>query len=370
MTRPNVPDPLLDRLRQGHRFLITSHVSPDGDAVGSSLGLTRVLRRLGKSGQVWLHDEVPALYRVLPGADRVHVGEEPPKGFPEHFDAVVVLECPSLDRSGIEDALKESGLPLLNVDHHLGNQLYGQVNWTDTASPSLGIMIHRIAQALHVDVDAATGDCLYLTVVTDTGGFRFSNATAEAFDAAADLVRDGASPDQVAQWLYESKPEASLRLLGEVLGTLEMHHDGRVACVWQKREMVERSGARPGDSEGLIDYPRSIAGVEAVALFRELEDGGFKVSLRSRGSASVERVARSRGGGGHHNAAGFTAEDRDADALHDDVVQALSDEVDRAETERREQEAEKATSAELRKGEAALPADEAEAVQTDETVEA
>lgn len=325
------PDALLDRLRQGHRFLITSHVNPDGDAVGSSLGLTRVLRKLGKSSVVWLHDPVPGLYSVLPGSERVHVGSEPPHGFPENFDAAIVLECPSLERCGHAEAITGSGLPILNVDHHLGNEPYGQVNWVDTAAPAVGVLVHRIARALHIDLDPATADCLYLALVTDTGGFRHSNATAEAFDAASALVREGAAPDQVSQWLYESRPESAVRLQAAVLQSLAMHDGGRVATAHIDRAMVESSGAQPGDSEGLIDIPRSITGVRAVALFRQLDDGRWKASLRSRGEVSVERVARQRGGGGHQNAAGFTAGEGDElDALRDELVTALIQEISRA----------------------------------------
>lgn len=350
------PDPLLERLRQGHRFLITSHVNPDGDAVGSSLGLTRVLRKLGKSSVVWLHDPVPGLYRVLPGSDRVHVGTEPPRGFPDQFDAAIVLECPSLDRSGIAEQIQGAGLPVLNIDHHLGNEPYGQVNWVDTAAPAVGVLVHRIAQALHVDIDPATADCLYLALVSDTGGFRHSNATADAFDAAADLVREGASPDQVARWLYESRPESSVRLMAAALANLQMHSDDRVATVHLDRGMIDAVGAQPGDSEGLIDIPRSIAGIRAVAMFRELEDGRWKASLRSRGGVSVERVARLHGGGGHQNAAGFTAaESEDLEPLRAKVVDALTRAIERADAEAAQNAAAKAGSA------------DAESAPTDET---
>ncbi|MEM9592744.1 MAG: bifunctional oligoribonuclease/PAP phosphatase NrnA [Acidobacteriota bacterium] len=322
MTANRAPEALLERLRSGHRFLITSHINPDGDAIGSSLGLARVLRAAGKVAQVWTRDAPPRIYRALPDSDSIHVGTEPPTGFPGDFDAAVVLECPSLDRCGL-DALPK--LPLLNIDHHLGNHMYGEVDWVDTAAPAVGAMVFRLAKALGVTVDPDTADALYLTLVTDTGGFRFSNTTVEAFESAADLVRAGATPARVSHWLFESQPESVLRLLGEMLQSLELHDGGRVATARLTRGMVERAGAQPGDSEGLIDYPRSIAGVDAVALFRDLEDGRIKVSLRSRGTVDVERVARSHGGGGHKNAAGFTAELQDPSTLRAATVQALID---------------------------------------------
>ena len=172
------PEDLLRRVRQGNRFLLTSHSNPDGDAIGSELGLARLLRRMGKGAVVWNRDETPTIYRPLPGSDRVHNGAEPPAGFPDVFDSIIVLECPSPDRTGLEEHL--TALPVINIDHHLGNQQYGQVNWVDTAAPALGEMIHRLANTLKVGMDEETATCLYLALVTDTGDFRFANTTAEA----------------------------------------------------------------------------------------------------------------------------------------------------------------------------------------------
>lgn len=297
------PEALLGRLRNGHRFLLTSHSNPDGDAIGSELGLARVLRSVGKSATIWNRDPTPPVYAALPGAGSIRVGEIPPDGFPDRFDAAIVLECPSLDRTGLDESIAR--LPLINVDHHLGNGHYGEVNWVDAEAPAVSVLVADIARGLGADLDADTADCLYLALVTDTGGFRFANATPRAFEAAARLVDSGARVERVSQWLYESQPEGAVRLLGEMLGTLERHGpDGAVATLRLDRAMFERCGAAPGDSEGLIDVPRAIAGVEAVALFREIGDGEWKVSLRSRGGVDVAAVAARHEGGGHRNAAG------------------------------------------------------------------
>ena len=314
------PEDLLRKIRQGNRFLLTSHINPDGDAIGSELGLARLLRGLGKGAVVWNRDETPTLYRPLPGSERIHVGEEPPAVFPDVFDAIIVLECPSPDRTGLEKHLTER--PVINIDHHLGNQCYGAVNWVDSAAPAVGEMVYRLAQGLKLTLEPDVASCLYLTLVTDTGGFRFSNATAVAFEAAAALVRDGAHPEQVSQWLYESQPLAVVKLLGEMLQALRIHQQGRIATGRLTLEMFARAGASPGDSEGLIDHLRSIAGVDAVALIREREAGSHKVSLRSRGEVDVEKIARHHGGGGHRNAAGFTLEG-DGEEVREQVAAAL-----------------------------------------------
>lgn len=302
-----IPEPLLARLRDGRRFLLVSHANPDGDAIGTGLGLARALRGAGRQAVLWNRDPVPAVYGRLPGASEMHVGEDPPAGFPAAFDFAVVLECPTPDRTGLEAHL--AALPQLNIDHHLGNSGYGDAAWVDPQAPAVAVMVAELLRALGVTFDAEAASCLFVGLSTDTGGFRFANATPRAFRAAAELVADGASVERVSQWLYESQPEGTVRLLGSLLDTLERHGaDGRVATVRLTREMFARAGAAPGDAEGLIDVPRSIAGVEAVGLLREVGDGVWKVSLRSRGSIDVEAIARARGGGGHRNAAGFRIE--------------------------------------------------------------
>jgi len=306
MKKTTAPEALLQRLRSAQRLLVTSHANPDGDAVGASVGLARMLGRLGKGALIWHRDPVPTLYHPLPGTERIHTGTEPPAGYPDRFDVAVVLECPTLDRCGLEERI--ASLPLINIDHHLGNQIYGAVNWVDATAPAVGEMIYRVARGLGMTIDDDTATALFMALVTDTGGFRFSNASPLAFDSAAALVRDGARPDRVAGWLYDSRPESSVRLQGEMLATLELHHEGRIATALLTPEMFARARATAGDAEGLIDVPRSIAGVDAVALLRQLPGGAVKVSLRSSGEINVEQVARRHGGGGHPNAAGMPAQ--------------------------------------------------------------
>lgn len=331
MTRIDPPEPLLRSMSEGERFVITSHMNPDGDAVGSSLALARLLRRFGKVAQVWLHDPVPSMFRQLAGSDRVHVGLEPPTGFPGNFDAAISLECPSLSRSGLEDVFGD--LAVLNIDHHLGNESYGIANWVDSSAPALGEMILTLAEKLKIPLDPETATCILVALVSDTGGFRFSNSTERAFEAGAELVRKGAEPEKISHWLYESRSEASLRLLQEMLGSLELHHQGRLATALLTQPMFERSKATAEDTEGMVDYPRSIATVEAVGLIRELASEGVKVSLRSRDRLNVEEIARRHGGGGHRNAAGFRLTGTAADA-REIIVKELKDALEKHDAQR------------------------------------
>ena len=299
-----VPEELLDAIRGGHRFLIVSHISPDGDAIGSALAAARILRNMGKAAVVWNRDPTPRLFDAMPGSDHIHVGEDGPAGFPDAFDHVLVLECPQLDRTGLETRL--DALPILNIDHHLGNERYGAANWVDTGAPAVGELVYRLGRAAHVEIDETTATLLLLALVSDTGGFRFSNATVRAFESAADLVRDGARPETVAEWLYENRSLPSLGLAAAVMKTVEVdEEEPRIATAVVTQEMYAASGASAADTEGLVDYPRSIAGVQAVALLRELETSGdWKISLRSRGNVDVQAIALRHEGGGHRNAAG------------------------------------------------------------------
>ena len=308
-TGGTVPPDLLEAFRSGGRFLLSSHAHPDGDAIGSEVALARLLGASGRSATIWNADPAPETYSGVTADVPIHVGRTPPPGFPDEFDFAVPLECPRLDRTDLEDAL--SLLPILNIDHHLGNQLYGRANWVDTEAPAVAEMVLRLARALDLEIDEPTATALYLGLSTDTGSFRFSNATPRAFEAAAELVRQGARPERVAGWVYESQSPGAVRLLAEMLGTLELHCDERVASVRLELSMFDRARARQTDSEGLIDHPRSIRGVEAVALFRERPEGDVKVSLRSRGRIDVGAIASRRGGGGHRNAAGCLVEDRE-----------------------------------------------------------
>lgn len=301
------PIELVRRLTSARRLLVTSHQNPDGDAIGSELAVARGLAALGKQVVVWNRDPVPRLYTPLAGSDRIHVGTAPPADIAD-FDGLLFLECPTPDRSGLDGVDSVDSLPWFNVDHHLGNSDYGVVNWVDTQAAAVGEMVFLLLQELQAPIDSDTANALFLALVSDTGGFRYSNSRPRAFRAAAEMVTAGASPEAVATILHERQSEAALRLLAEVLQSLELHAGGRLATVALTDQMLERAGASRQDSEGLIEHPRSIEGVSAVALFRQERDNRFKVSLRSRGMIDVQAVAKSYDGGGHRNASGCLIE--------------------------------------------------------------
>jgi phosphoesterase RecJ-like protein len=291
----------IDRLRCATRALVTGHRRPDGDSLGSQLALAELCRGLETSTVVVNRDRPPASLLELPGLDTALVSETLPTDFPDGFDLVVTLECPTLDRAGFVGLDQRS---IVNIDHHPDNPRYGDVNYVDIEAPAAGEMVWRMFGAARVAPTVAAATNAYVALSTDTGDFRYSNATGRAFRAAAEMVDAGASTTQVAEWIHGRKRAPAVCLLGEALRTLAFEEDGRVASVELDSEAFQRCGARPEDTEEIVNHPRAIEGVEVVVFFKQWEPGVVQISLRSKGSVDVRRVAASFGGGGHRNAAG------------------------------------------------------------------
>ena len=295
---------IVSAIRQGRTALVTSHEGPDGDAVGSSLGLAAFLRAAGLEVVVHLADPVPDLYRFLPGADLVR------RDIPDQdFDLAFVLDVGEFRRAGaIFGAFKRIGR-IINLDHHLTCEPFGDLNLIDEQAAATGLLVWRIAKSYGFQVDYATALCLYVAVLTDTGSFRYSNANREAFEAAGELVETGGlNAWSVAEKLYESQPRKRLELLALALPTLEFIRNGQAASLVVTLDMYAATGADAELTDGFVNYPRSVAGVEVAIFFRQLEERRFKVGFRSKGAVNVAAVAKAFGGGGHHNAAGGTVE--------------------------------------------------------------
>jgi bifunctional oligoribonuclease and PAP phosphatase NrnA len=297
------PAAAVARLRKTKRVLITSHMAPDGDAVGSELGFAELAGQLGAQTAIFNRDPHPASLAFLPGLETIAVTAELPAGFERGFDLAVVLECPDLDRPGFSGLDR---LPIINIDHHLENARYGVLNYVDDEAPAVGEMILAMAELADATVTETMAASLYTALVTDTGDFRYSNATPRAFSAGARLVEAGARPAEIAEQLWENNPARIVRLTAAVLSTLEVMADGRLAVITCDRAMLEAAGAFPEDTESLVNIPRAIEGVRVAAFFKAFRDGSVRVSLRSRSHVDVQSVARVFGGGGHRNAAGCT----------------------------------------------------------------
>ena len=304
------PRDAVDRLKSAYRVLMTCHRSPDGDALGSELGLAELARRLGVTVEILNRDITPGNLTHMPGIENVKIGDRLPDDLGDRYDLAVTVECPGLDRTGFEGL---SRLPILNIDHHPDNTAYGVTNFLDAAAPAVGEMVWRMFGEAGIVPSAEAATNLMVALTTDTGDFRFSNATARAFRAAAEMVDAGARPPQIANWIHNNRSLASVRLLGESLRSLRIHCGGKLALITADQQAFARADAGPEDTEETVNVPRSIAGVEAVAYFKQWEPNLVRVSLRSRGEVDVRAVAETFGGGGHVNAAGCTVEG----ALHE-----------------------------------------------------
>jgi phosphoesterase RecJ-like protein len=304
---PGIPDPspAVARLRRASRALLTSHRNPDGDAVGSELALAELATALGVTTVIVNRDPAPSNLDRLPGVATVRVAETLPDDFPDGYDLVVTVECPDLDRAGFEGLDR---VPILNIDHHLANPAYGEVNYLDEEAPAVGEMVWRMFRAAGVAPSPAAATNAYVAVATDTGDFRYDNARPRAFLAAAEMVAAGADPPTVSEWVHDGRTEASVRLLGEALKTLRFGCGGRLASLEVDPAGFARAGADSSDTDEIINIPRAVSGVEVVLFCKQWEPGEVKVSLRSRGAVDVRSVAAEFGGGGHTNAAGCSLE--------------------------------------------------------------
>jgi phosphoesterase RecJ-like protein len=312
---------VVELIESKRRFAITSHVRPDGDSLGSSLGLYWLLRGLDKEVEVIMRDHVPHSYQKLPGSEDVRVTPAVDRS----YDAVFVIECSDITRPGLIDLEKQY---VVNIDHHATTALFGTINWIDSTASAVGEMIYNLCKATGVRVTREIAECVYTALITDTGSFHYSNTTERTFKVASELVRAGVKPAKVSEAVFASYPWSKIELLGEVLSTVRRDETGRVAWMRQTLEMQERAGASEEDGDGFVNYPLTCDKVEAVALLKEKEPGIYRTSLRSKGDVNVARIAEQFGGGGHRNAAGCTLVGA-WDEAERTIVRMLKDAIER-----------------------------------------
>ncbi len=307
---------IVTRLRAARRVVVSSHERPDGDAIGSGMALVLALRAGGVDARMAMADVPPPALRPFPGVADLWVTPE----VTETFDAAVIMECSSLSRTGVT-GLDRS--PVVNIDHHPGNTGYGVVNWVDESAAACGELVFTLLEALDAPLTAAVATHVYLAILTDTGSFHFSHLTPRTFEIAARCVAAGAQPEWVARTHYDSNSMARVRLFGTVLSAMTVDPSGRIAILTITPAMAAAAGGSYDDTEGLINFPLSVAGVRAVAFLKETATPGeWRVSLRSKGATDIGQVAKVRGGGGHRNAAGCSARGS-LDAVRAEFLDAL-----------------------------------------------
>lgn len=285
-------------------FVVTCHVHPEGDGIGSMLALMHMLSGLGKRCEAVCSDGVPRILRFLPGSELVKPDCDC------ECDVIIAVDVNKKERLAIPPSslenLVRSARTIACIDHHIAEQPFGSVVWIDESMPATGLMVYKLFKHMSIEVTPQIATCLYAAIATDTGAFRFENTTHECLSAAAELVRAGADPAMIAHHIFERRHEGALRLWGKALERIRLEKGSGIAWTWLKRCDFEMTGTRDEDTEGLINLLRGVEGARVVALFRELQDMSIKVSLRSLSDVDVAEVARQFGGGGHIKASGCT----------------------------------------------------------------
>jgi bifunctional oligoribonuclease and PAP phosphatase NrnA len=299
-THPKIIDRILEAVRASRTICVVGHVRPDGDCIGSQLGLTLALRDQGKRVTCWNEDAMPDKLAFL---DLEKLVQKPRLG--QKFDCVIATDCASFERLGSVGRCIGKRKIFINIDHHASNTRYADINWVSAKEPSSGEIIFHLLKAAKWTITPAVADCLFTAVSTDTGSFQYPSTRPGTFHVGAELVTRGANLARICNEVYQSYPLSRVRLLKHVYNQFHLAHDDQIAYFWLKQSDYARTGAQKDDSEGLIDHIRAIEPVVVACLFEELEPGVTRISLRSKSDkVNVNEIAAQFGGGGHMAAAG------------------------------------------------------------------
>ena len=296
MTKANEIRKIID---EGRNFLVVSHANPEGDAAGSSLALHLTLKAMGKKSALYNKDGFPKNFSFLPGFKEC--SREAPE---ERFDATMVVDCGDEELIGIRVTGESRFGKIINIDHHRTNTNFGDIRFIEPQASAAGEVLFHLFSEAGIGISREAAICLYTAIHTDSGSFRYANTTSETHRVVSELLKLGVKPDRVAEGLYEAIPAGRLRLMGRVFETLDFAVEGRAASTHVTLKMLEETGSKKDAVEGFINYVNSIEGVLVAVMFRETEEGFFKVSFRSRRGVDVSKIASVFGGGGHYNAAG------------------------------------------------------------------
>ncbi len=298
--KPRIIQRILDGIRESQTLCVVGHVRPDGDCIGSQLGLALALQNQDKKVVCWNQDPLPAKLAFLD----THKIYQPPRAG-RKFDCVIATDCASFERLGQAGEHIKNRKLFINIDHHASNTRYADLNWVSAKQPSTGELIFRLLESANWAVTPPIADCLFAAVSTDTGSFQYPTTRPATFNVASKLVERGADLAKVCHEVYQSYPLSRVRLLKHVYNHFHLTHQDRTAYFWLKPADYARTGARPDDSEGLIDHLRAIQPVVVACLFEEIDPGLIRISLRSKSErVDVNLIATKFGGGGHSAAAG------------------------------------------------------------------
>lgn len=299
-SHPKVIDRILEAIQPYQTFCIVGHMRPDGDCVGSQLGLGLALQAAGKKVTCWNQDPIPQKYRFL---DRENQIQPPKRG--QKFDCVIATDAASFERLGTVGEHISRRKFFINIDHHESNTRYADINWVSVKEPSTGELIYRLLKVANWPVTKPIADLLFTAISTDTGSFQYATTRPGTLHVAAELVSRGANLARICDEIYQSYPLSRAKLLRHVYSKFRLTHNDRIGYFWLKKRDFTRTGADTADSEGLIDHIRAIEPVIVAVTFEELEPELTRISLRSKtDKVNVNEVCAEFGGGGHPAAAG------------------------------------------------------------------
>ncbi len=298
---------ILEVIKKHKRFLISAHINPEGDAIGSQLAMANLLRMLDKKVRIINFDPVPKNIMFMPGVENVELFNDL-ENKDIDFDVAIILDSPTLDRIGdVKELL--NGKFIINIDHHVSNCDFGYINWVDPHCSSVGEMIFELFKSSNMVIDDESALCVYVAIMTDTGSFRYSNTSARTHRIAADLLLHDIDPKQVYEYVYETKSFYTFKLLAEVLANLKRTDDAKFVWFRVTNEMLSRNKLSAECCEDFIAFVRMVEGAEVVAFLREMDnEAGVKVSFRSKTDIDVNEIAKKFGGGGHKAASGCVIE--------------------------------------------------------------
>jgi len=301
MNHENTPEEMIEVLRKAPKVALFSHVSPDGDCIGSMLAIGLALEKMGKEVSFYNPNPVPSYLSFLPGSSRIrqkHTNPQP--------KILLFVDCTDLGRVNMSKSEISGDSTVLNLDHHISNLSFGDYNWIDDQASAVGELALTLISQLGVEIDGDMATNLYTAIVTDSGCFEYSNTTAQTHRLAADLLDKGVDLSRIHHNIFDQKPLTQIKLLECALNGLEIHVDGQLAIMTLSAEDFQKCGAEQELSEGLVNYARSIAGVEVAVLLKEVGPQEIKGGLRSNRWLNVNEIAALFGGGGHQRAAGCT----------------------------------------------------------------
>ncbi|MEN8906899.1 MAG: bifunctional oligoribonuclease/PAP phosphatase NrnA [Clostridiales bacterium] len=293
-------DNVVREIRKSKKIAIIPHISADGDALGSSFGIALALKKINKSVDVFLEEDIPQVYNFLPGKEL----EKEFKYESGFYDLVIAIDSGDVKRLGARSELFERGIKTINIDHHETNTFFGFHNWIEKKASSVGEMIYKLLKELNIELDKEISTCLYVAISADTGGFRFSNTTAYTHKIISELVSFGIDIADISRKIFDSISFSKLILMSRAINNTEIIEKGKVSIITLKDKETNIKGLRNEDYDGIINIGRNLHGVEVCILFRELLNKEIKINFRSNYYVDVAKIANMYKGGGHKRAAG------------------------------------------------------------------